>query len=240
MLVWAERGIFNCWPLTWNFILADLEKSRYMLLLLLRSTVKSSVSTVMAVPLVVMREPTPHLSDKVAHFGSWAVPVFSALLSGHHFDSGWFSFHLCSRNLLFVCFLLQLQPSLSVKEAQPWVCILCIETQVKTLQNTFWNNLFNSDVQQAWEKPPQWRATYRHRKRHRGRQDKQPEVGWFPWHLRERPSYCRPRVTPCDEVVQINPPFHPAWLLACVEAALMERIHAHKLLFDFNTFGLRN
>lgn len=49
----------------------------------------------------------------------------------------------------------------------------------------------------------------------------------------------RPLVTPCDEVVQINPPFHPAWLLACVEAALMERIHTHKPLFDSNTFGLR-
>lgn len=73
-----------------------------------------------------------------------------------------------------------------------------------------------------------------------GRQEKQPEVGWFPWHLGERPFCCRPRVAPCDEVVQINPPFHPARLLACVEAALMGRIHAHKLLFDFNMFGLRN
>lgn len=73
-----------------------------------------------------------------------------------------------------------------------------------------------------------------------GGQDKQPEVGWFPWHLRERPLYARPRVTPCDEVVKINPPFHPARLLACVEAALMERIHTHNPLFDSNTFGLRD
>lgn len=45
-----------------------------------------------------------------------------------------------------------------------------------------------------------------------GGQDEQPEAGWFPWHLRERPLYSGPRVTPCDEAVKINPPFHPARL----------------------------
>lgn len=46
-------------------------------------------------------------------------------------------------------------------------------------------------------------------------------------------SLCsRPGVTPCDEVVKINPPFHPAWLVACVKAALMERIHPHTLLIQ--------
>lgn len=69
----------------------------------------------------------------------------------------------------------------------------------------------------------------------RTKQDKQPEVGWFPWHLRERPFCSRPWVTSCDEVVQINPPFHPAQLLGCVEAALMEQIQTHNPLADSNT-----
>lgn len=101
----------------------------------------------------------------------------------------------------------------------------------------------NSDSQQAWESSAElWLdiCTGKAQRTTGGRRDEQPLVGWFPWHLRERPFYSRPRVTPCDEVVQINPPFHPAWLLACVEAALMEWIHTHNSLFDSNTFGLRN
>lgn len=77
----------------------------------------------------------------------------------------------------------------------------------------------NSDIQQARQS---------HRKSTEGGwRTGQAASGWFV----SMASLCsRPRVTSCDEVVKINPPFHPAQLLACMEAALMEWIHTLSLI----------
>lgn len=119
------------------------------------------------------------------------------------------------------------------------VTFICSAHRLSFRGNRIETNSFKN-IRQAWESSTEHQpniCTGKVQRASGGQEDKQPEVGWFPWHLRERPLYSRPLVTPCDEAVQINPPFHPTQCSARVEAALMDRIHTRNPLFDYNMFG---